>query len=82
MKYLLFLSLFLTLNVWSKTKVNFNEALNEDLETEIRKDDYKYKKKAFRGPASVEEAEVPEPLIKEIPTKVDKKDRQIGPNNW
>ena len=81
MKYLLFLSLFLTFNVWSKTKVDFNEALNEDLEAEIKKDDYKFRKKTFRGPASVQETKAQEPLIKEVP-KVDKKDRQIGPNNW
>lgn len=81
MKYLLFLSLLLTFNVWSKTNVNFSDALNDDLEAEIKKDDFKYKKKAFRGPASVNEKKTPEPVIKEVP-KVDKKDRQIGPNNW
>lgn len=61
---------------WSKTIINFNQALQEDVQKEV-KDDEKFKKEALRGPASVE-------VEKELPVvePLDKNDQQIGPNKW
>ena len=64
---------------WAKREVDFNKALLNDVEKEIKKDDEYFKKPASRGPASVEvEAER---NIQETP-KIDKNVRQIGPNKW
>ncbi len=70
-------TLVLVSNVaWSKTIINFNQALQEDVQKEV-KDDEKFKKEANRGPASVE-------VEKELPVvePLDKNDQQIGPNKW
>lgn len=80
MKYFLLVSLFVSHTSWSRIDVNFNQALNEDLKTEIKKDDFKFKKKSHRAPASVEEIPV-RPVITE-PPKIDKNIRQIGPQKW
>lgn len=63
---------------WSKTTINFSQALQEDVQKEV-KDDEKFKKEATRGPASVETEH--EQVIDE-PSKLDKNVRQIGPNKW
>jgi hypothetical protein len=70
----------LSLTAFAKpTKIDFSQAINEDLEQDIKKDDEKFKKEAARGPASVS----PEvnPRIEDTP-KLDKNIRQIGPNKW
>lgn len=80
MKYLLLLSLFASASAWGKTTViNFTQVLTKDLQTDIKKDDEKFKTERSRGPASVE----PEgqSVILEVP-KLDKNVRQIGPNKW
>lgn len=66
---------------WSKpTQINFNEALMEDVQADIQKDEERFRSDVRRGPASVEEVEV-KPFIDEE-SKIDKKDRQIGPRSW
>lgn len=80
MKYLLLFTFLISNFAFSDSKVNFNKALQEDLKTEIKKDDFKYKKKSHRAPASVE-ADSPPVIIQETP-KIDKTIRQIGPNKW
>lgn len=80
MKYLLLLTFLISNFAFSESKVNFNKALQEDLKTEIKKDDFKYKKKSHRAPASVE-SDSPPVIIQETP-KIDKTIRQIGPNKW
>lgn len=80
MKYALFLSLLITTISWAKSPVNFNQALNEDLRHEIEKDDFKFKKKSHRAPASVKMEPV-RPLIEE-PQKFDKTLRQTGSQKW
>lgn len=80
MKLLIFL-LMTSSFAWSKpTHINFNEALLQDVQTDIRKDEDKFKAEPNRGPASVEQVEV-DPIIKEE-LKIDKHNRQIGPKNW
>lgn len=66
--------------IWAKsTKINFNEALIQDVEKDIKKDDEKFKTDIGRGPASVEVEKVP--TVKEE-FKIDKNVRQIGPDRW
>ena len=77
MKLILCLMLISTVS-WSKTVIDFNEALQEDVQKELV-DDTKFKKQIQRRPASVEAAK--EPRINE-PSKLDKNIRQIGPNQW
>ncbi len=80
MKYALFLSLMISNFALAKTPVNFNQALNDDLRHEIEKDDFKFKKKSFRAPASVKMDTI-RPLLEE-PQKIDKNLRQIGSRKW
>ncbi len=63
---------------WSKTVINFNQALQEDVQNEV-KDDEKFKKQATRGPASVE---VEHEQVIDESSKLDKNERQIGRNKW
>lgn len=66
--------------VWAKsTKINFNEALIQDVEKDIKRDDEKFKTDIRRGPASVEVEKLP--TVKEE-SKIDKNVRQIGPDRW
>lgn len=78
MKILLCSLVLVSSVAWSKTTINFNQALQEDVQKEV-KDDEKFKKEASRGPASVETEH--EQVIDE-PSKLDKNVRQIGPNKW
>ncbi len=79
MKLILCLMVLVSFSTFAKTKIDFSQALNQDVEQDIRKDDEKFKKEATRGPASVQtEQENP---IMETP-KIDKNVRQIGPNKW
>lgn len=80
MKYALFLSLMISGFAWAKTPANFNQALNEDLRNEIEKDDFKFKKKSHRAPASVKMEPI-RPITQE-PLKIDKTVRQIGSQKW
>lgn len=81
MKFILCLLVASSSIAWSKpTKINFNEALMEDVQADIQKDEERFRNDVRRGPASVEEVEV-KPFIDEE-SKIDKKDRQIGPRNW
>lgn len=84
MKYLIVLSLIVSSIAWSKTTENFNRALNEDLKQDIQKDDFKYKSRTMRGPASAEPMEVIPSSNTDIPKEVQKieKVKQLGPNNW
>jgi hypothetical protein len=78
---LLILLLMTSSFAWSKpTHINFNEALLQDVQTDIQRDEDKFKAEPKRGPASVEQVEV-RPTFKEEP-KIDKHNRQIGPKNW
>jgi len=79
MKLILCLTLLMSFSAYSKTKIDFSQALNEDVEQDIKKDDEKFKKEATRGPASVQ----PEQEMQiEDTSKIDKNVRQIGPNKW
>ncbi len=81
MKYILCLIVIISFsaNSKTKTKTDFNQALNEDVKNDIKKDDEKFRKQATRGPASIQtEHENP---IEDTP-KLDKNVRQIGPNKW
>lgn len=78
MKILLIFAL-MTSFAWSKSIKDFNKALYEAANEEIKKDQDKFKKPTGRGPASVET--VTEPKIEEE-LKIDKNVRQIGPKTW
>lgn len=80
MKILLPLSLLaLSLTASAEVQVSdFNKTLLENVEKEIKHDDQKYRKASpGRGPASVTE----ESVFHED-QKIDKNQRQIGPNKW
>jgi hypothetical protein len=79
MKLILCLMVLVSFSTFAKTKIDFSQALNEDVEQDIRKDDEKFKKEATRGPASVQ-TEQENPIME--PPKIDKNVRQIGPNKW
>ncbi len=79
MKFFICLSLLVSALAWSKTGVDFNQAITEDVKKEFKKDEDKFKKESFRGPASVQNEQ--ENVIEETP-KLDKNIRQIGPNKW
>ncbi len=78
MKILLCTLVLVSTGAWSKTIINFSQALQEDVQKEVQ-DDEKFKKEANRGPASVE-TEHEQPI--DEPSKLDKNVRQIGPNKW
>jgi hypothetical protein len=80
MKLLICISLLVSMSAFAKTKIDFSQALNEDVEQDIKKDDDKFKKEAARGPASV--APVEHENATEDTPKIDKNVRQIGPNKW
>lgn len=80
MKYLLLSAFLIPSFAFAESSVNFNKALQDDLKSEIRKDDFKYKKKSHRAPASVN-SETPPVIIQDTP-KIDRTIRQIGPNKW
>ena len=73
MKLILCLTLLMSFGAFAKTKIDFSQALNEDVEKDIRKDDEKFKKDETRGPASVD----PEAAQVEDTPKIDKNVRQI-----
>jgi hypothetical protein len=80
MKYVLLLCSIITFNAGARTTANFIQAINQDVQREIKKDDEKFKKEALRKPASVESGH--QPVIQETP-KLDKNIRQIGgPDKW
>lgn len=79
MKFILCLTVLMSFGAFAKTKIDFSQALNDDLKQDIRKDDEKFKKEATRGPASVE-TDSDRPI--EDTSKIDKNVRQIGPNKW
>lgn len=79
MKLILCVTLLMSFSAYSKTKIDFSQALNEDVEQDIKKDDEKFKKEATRGPASVRPEQ--DVQIEDTP-KIDKNVRQIGPNKW
>lgn len=79
MKLILCLTMLMSFSAYSKTKIDFSQALNEDVKQDIQKDDQKFKKELTRGPASVQPER--EYQIEETP-KMDKNVRQIGPNKW
>lgn len=63
----------------NKTVIDFNQVLNEEIESDIKADEDKFKTRpADRRPASVE----PEGIIIEQDRKIDKNVRQIGPKYW
>lgn len=79
MKLFICLTILVSMNAYSKTKIDFSQALNEDVEKDIKQDDDKFKKEANRGPASVQ-TEHENPI--QDTSKIDKNVRQIGPNKW
>jgi hypothetical protein len=79
MKNIIYLSVLVSYSAWPNSIKEFNQALNQDLKTEIRKDEDKFKKNFSRTPASVPDTEKSK---LEEPTKIDKNVRQIGPNEW
>ncbi len=62
--------------------LQFNEAMREDLQKDIKQDADKYKK-VTRGPASVEPVQ-PEVLLDETKAldKVEKQHKQLGNKSW
>lgn len=72
--------LILSSTVFARTSVeSFNKALIKNVESDIQKDDERFKKpSASRGPASVETRE---PVFYEN-QKVDKNVRQLGRSKW
>lgn len=80
MKIMIIFALMTTSIAWSKSSITkFNQALSDDVQKDILKDEDKFKTKSSRSPASVpEEVQLP---IQETP-KLDKNIRQIGPNKW
>ena len=68
-----------SLTTFAKTPTNFNESLLREVEKEIKKDDYSFKKPSSRAPASVQE-KYDHPI--QETHKIDKNVRQIGPNKW
>lgn len=79
MKLILALLLISSSAFAKKTVIDFNHVLNEEIESDIRKDEDKFKATpAERKPASVE----PEAIIIEEDPKLDKNVRQIGPRYW
>ena len=79
MKIIVCLSLLISSVAWTKSTQNFNKAITDDFQKEIKNDEDKFKRPVMRGPASVEPT--PASAIKE-PSKIDKNIRQIGPSNW
>lgn len=77
MKYALMTFLLLSGTALAASQ-EFNKTLNDDLKTEIKKDDFKYKKKSHRAPASVETLPV-RPVV--VEPKIHKT-KQIGPQKW
>ncbi|WP_408095422.1 hypothetical protein ACJVC5_10300 [Peredibacter sp. HCB2-198] len=58
---------------------DFNKELIETVKTDFKKDEDAFKTRAARAPASVEVEVTP---ADEVPNKIDKNVRQIGPNKW
>ena len=80
MKFIILSALLLSSFAWAKEpRKNFNKALMEDVKSDIRKDEDKFRVRPSRGPASVVPEVVPIPH-KESP--IEKKDRIIGPERW
>lgn len=79
MKYILIAIVLASSAAWARKDVDFNKVLLNDVQKDIKKDDEFYKKRASRGPASVEVES--DRNIQETP-KIDKNIRQIGPNKW
>jgi hypothetical protein len=79
MKIIFCLTFLVSMSALAKSGIDFSQAINEDVKKEIRKDEDKFKKESFRGPASVEVEH--ENVIEDVP-KIDKNIRQIGPNKW
>lgn len=79
MKLILALLLITPSAFAKKTVIDFNHVLNEEIESDIKADEDKFKKiPANRRPASVE----PEAIIIDEDKKLDKNVRQIGPRYW
>jgi len=80
MKFIILSALLISSLAWAKEpRQNFNKALMEDVKSDIRKDEDKFRVRPSRGPASVEPEVAPIPH-KESP--IEKKDRIIGPERW
>jgi hypothetical protein len=83
--FLIVLTIFST-QIFAKSVREFNKALIEDVQKDIKQDndyDLKTKESITRSPASVESV-VEESRSKEIEeeSKIDKSFRQIGSKNW
>lgn len=77
MKFLAGLLLILSYSAYSKE--DFNKAIQQDVKSDIQKDEEKFRKVRARGPASVSENA---PVKMQEPDKIEKNVRQIGPNAW
>lgn len=80
MKFIILSALLFASFGWARgPQENFNKVLMEDVQTDIQKDEDKFRVKPSRGPASVE------PEVKPIPHKespIEKKDKVIGSERW
>ncbi|WPU66382.1 hypothetical protein [Peredibacter starrii] len=79
MKFILSGVLLLTTMAWAGSVKDFNKELIETAKTDFKKDEDTFKTRAARAPASVEVEVAP---ADEVPNKIDKNVRQIGPNKW
>lgn len=80
MKFIILSALLISSFAWAKgPRENFNKLLMEDVKSDIKKDEDKFRVKPSRGPASVEPEVAPIPH-KESP--IEKKDKVIGPERW
>jgi putative lipoic acid-binding regulatory protein len=82
--FLILLTCFST-QILGKTVQDFNKALIEDVQKDIKQDndyDLKTKESITRSPASVESVEESRSEEIEEESKIDKSFRQIGSKNW
>ena len=81
----LFILITLSTQSFAKSVKEFNKALIEDVQKDIKKEndlDLKTRESITRSPASVEDAQDSRNEEIEEESKIDKNVRQIGSKNW
>lgn len=71
--------MILILSFTAFAKEDFNQAILQDVKTDIQKDEEKFRKVRARGPASVTENQ---PVQIQDPEKIEKNVKQIGHKEW
>jgi hypothetical protein len=79
MKKFILIILLSSTHTWSSSVEDLSRKIGEDVNSEIKKDEDKFRKHPARFPASVP---VVEKIKTQEPSKLDKNIRQIGPNEW